>query len=231
MDETQTATDAVVPSTAGEFVAVIGRAQTYRNLAYLLLSFPLGLAYFVFLTVGVSLGVGLSVVLVGIPILLGVLAAVFLLADLERALASGLLGVTVPTRPRPQPEGSLLDRTQARLSDSGTWQTVAFLLSRFVTGLFAFVVTVTLLSLSFALLAAPLVYDRSGVAYDLVVLSVESLPTALLASGLGLVVLVASLHVFTLVAGGMGRLAVRLLSPRAVDGRPGDARDATHGDR
>ena len=32
--------------------------QTYLNLLYLLLSFPLGIAYFVFLTTGLSLEVG-----------------------------------------------------------------------------------------------------------------------------------------------------------------------------
>ena len=33
--------------------------QTYLNLLYLLLSFPLGIAYFVFLTTGLSLGTGI----------------------------------------------------------------------------------------------------------------------------------------------------------------------------
>ena len=34
-------------------------ARSYTNLLFLALAFPLGLAYFIFLTVGLALGVGL----------------------------------------------------------------------------------------------------------------------------------------------------------------------------
>jgi len=41
------------------FVAVPFRRQTYRNLTYLALSFPLRVAYFVGATIGLSTGAGL----------------------------------------------------------------------------------------------------------------------------------------------------------------------------
>ena len=50
------------------------RRETYANLAYLLARFPLGIAYFTVLITGLSLGVGLVPIVVGIPILAGVLA-------------------------------------------------------------------------------------------------------------------------------------------------------------
>ena len=40
--------------------------QTYLNLLYLLLAFPLGIAYFVFLITGVSVGAGLLVVFINV---------------------------------------------------------------------------------------------------------------------------------------------------------------------
>ena len=40
----------------------IFQGRTYRHLLYLAMAFPLGLAYFVFLVTGVSLGAGLIVV-------------------------------------------------------------------------------------------------------------------------------------------------------------------------
>ncbi len=56
------------------------RPQTYLNLLYLLLAFPLGLAYFVFLVTGLSLGFGLIITLAGIPILVLMLVAIWALA-------------------------------------------------------------------------------------------------------------------------------------------------------
>ena len=53
---------------------VVKRPQTYVNVFYLLLSFPLGIAYFVFLVTGLSVGFGLVVIWVGVPILALVLA-------------------------------------------------------------------------------------------------------------------------------------------------------------
>ncbi len=45
-----------------DFFAVAVRPRTYGNLLYLWLGFPLGLAYFVGLTVGISAGVPLTIV-------------------------------------------------------------------------------------------------------------------------------------------------------------------------
>ena len=69
--------------------------QSYLNLLYLLLAFPLGIAYFVFVVTGLSLSVGLLIVWVGIPLLLGLLAASIGLASFERLLARQLLGVEI----------------------------------------------------------------------------------------------------------------------------------------
>jgi len=61
-------------SLANHVFGVGFRRETYHNLAYLLTRFPLGIAYFTTLVTGLSLGVGLVPVVVGIPILAGVLA-------------------------------------------------------------------------------------------------------------------------------------------------------------
>jgi len=57
------------------FFDVIVKPKTWRSVGYLLLAFPLGIFYFVFLVTGLSLGFGLFITLLGIPILVGVLAA------------------------------------------------------------------------------------------------------------------------------------------------------------
>ena len=81
------------------------RLQTYANLLYLALAFPLGLAYFIFLTVGLPLGYALTVIWVGIPILGLVFAGSWWMSALERRLAIGLLGAEVPPMAPPPDAG------------------------------------------------------------------------------------------------------------------------------
>src|SRR5699024_4812274 len=77
------------------FASVAWRPQTYRNLVYLAVALPLGIAYVVILGVGLSAGAGLAVILVGLAILLATLFAIRAMAALERMLARRLLRVAI----------------------------------------------------------------------------------------------------------------------------------------
>src|SRR5512133_2745838 len=79
-----------------DFFNVALRGQTYLNMLYLLLSFPLGLFYFIFLVVGLSLGFPLMIIWVGLFILLGVFAAWYALIAFERWIGITLLRVEIP---------------------------------------------------------------------------------------------------------------------------------------
>jgi hypothetical protein len=63
------------PKIITKFFGVAIWGQTYLNLLYLLLAFPLGLFYFVLLVTGFSLGFGLLILWVGVIILVGMLVA------------------------------------------------------------------------------------------------------------------------------------------------------------
>src|SRR3954452_519348 len=76
------------------FASVTLDAQSYRNLLYLALALPLGVAYVAVLAAGLSAGAGLAVILVGLAILLATLFALRAMAGGERALARRLLRVT-----------------------------------------------------------------------------------------------------------------------------------------
>src|ERR1700738_1774398 len=52
---------------------LVQQGQTYTNIFYLLLSFPLGLMYFVLIVLGISLGICLLVLIIGIPLILAFL--------------------------------------------------------------------------------------------------------------------------------------------------------------
>ena len=83
-------------SAFGRFFGVVVRPQSWLNLLYLALSFPLGLFYFVFLTVCLSVGISLVIIWVGIFILGLTAACWWAFAAFERSLADAFLG----TRPR-----------------------------------------------------------------------------------------------------------------------------------
>ncbi|HSS78752.1 MAG TPA: sensor domain-containing protein, partial [Thermoanaerobaculia bacterium] len=129
------------------------RWRTYANLLYLLLAFPLGLIYFVFLTVGLTLGYGLTVIWVGIPILALVFAGSWGMSALERRLAIGLLGAEVPPM-APPPTASangFWQRVKAFLANPVTWKGMAFLLLKLPLGIVSFTAVVTSLSVSVSL--------------------------------------------------------------------------------
>lgn len=86
------------------FVGVPVRPQTYLNLVYLGLAFPLGIAYFAFVTVGLSLGIGLALLVVGIPILLLVVLGALGIAAFERWLADLLLDSPVTKQSASAPQ-------------------------------------------------------------------------------------------------------------------------------
>jgi signal transduction histidine kinase len=128
-------------------------ARTYAQLAYLALAFPLGLAYFVFLVTGISVGAGLVIVWVGVPILLGMLLSWRALGGFERFLHRQLLGVEIDEPfTSIRGEGSLWQRTKSLLTDAVTWRTLLWLFIRFPAGIFVFVVMVTSLAITGSLI-------------------------------------------------------------------------------
>ncbi len=114
--------------------------RTYTRIAYLLLAGVLGIFYFVVLVTALSLGVGLAVTLVGIPILIGCVYAWGWLAGLERRAISVLTGNIIASPYRPLPEGGWWDRLRARLADPATWKDLTFLFLQFPFGLLSLIV-------------------------------------------------------------------------------------------
>lgn len=191
---------------------VFTKSQTYLNLVYLLLAFPLGLAYFIFLVTGFSLGLGLLIVWVGFLILAGVLALSWVLVLFERQLAVTLLQVEIPPMlSQATPGGTLLQQVKSYLTNPVTWKGIMYLFLKFPIGIASFVITITSLSLSFGLLFAPLTYPWWHINFGY--WRIDSLPAAMIAFVAGLVIAPLSLHVMNLLAGWIGQLTRWMLSP------------------
>lgn len=204
---TTATTDPLAPLADGarRFFGAPFRLRTYTNLLYLLLAFPLGLAYFIFLAVGLTAGFGLTIVWIGLPLLALVFAGSWAFATFERQAAILLLRAEVPPMlPPPSPvERTAWQRAGDFFSNPVTWKGMGFLLLKFPLGLVSFVSIVALLPLSGALLLAPLLWGMGLLQtgdIDGVVFQVDSIGAAWACAIVGLVMLFLSLNLLNVLA-------------------------------
>lgn len=189
--------------TVGRFFRVVVSGQAYLNLLYLLVAFPLGILYFVLLVSGLSLGISLLILWVGIPILLVVGALWWVLASFERFMAIHWLREDVPAMSRPAIGGTdIWTRFKEYLANPVTWKSLLYLFMKFPLGVAAFVVLTTLISLTLAFLTMPFVYEflpefQAGVSLSpgLSAWQIDSLNDALLVALVGLMLWPVTLHV------------------------------------
>jgi Putative sensor len=205
--------------------------RTYLNIAYLLLGFPLGLMYFVVLVTGIALGLGLSITLLGIPVLLSVVGFVWSCVWVERQAAAAVLGLELPirtpsnTRDIPGTPSGTVNSAQPSFSRSWNtlrlylssgvfWRGLAHLFIRFPLGIFGFVVAVTLLSVSAALIGVPFYYHHSDWNFGWPLWQ-PNFTAAVCLSVVGIGVGVISVRFLNLLAEAMARVTYSLLA----DGR------------
>jgi hypothetical protein len=130
--------------------------RAYGSLLYMFLSLATGILYFTWAVTGLSLSVGLSVLIIGLPFFLFFLASVRLFALLEGRLVESLLGVRMPRRPQfASQAGSIWLRLRTWLQDRRTWTTLLYMVLKLPLGIVSFVIFTVLTSISLALLAAP----------------------------------------------------------------------------
>lgn len=130
--------------------------RAYGSLLFMFLSLATGILYFTWAVTGLSLSVGLSVLILGLPFALLFLASVRLFSLVEGRLVESLLGVRMPRRPQfAPPEGSIWARLRTWLTDRRTWTTLLYMVLKLPLGIFSFVLFTVLMAISLALLAAP----------------------------------------------------------------------------
>jgi hypothetical protein len=189
---------------------VVADPQSYLNILYLLLSFPLGTIYFVFLVTGLSLGFGMIITLFGIPILLLVLGGSLVLCDFERMVAIAMLKEQIPPASSQPTSGGWWPRLKACLLNRRTWTGVLYLLLKFPVGTATFTIAVTLVSVTGALLTAPIYYSFVDMNWS--VWTIDTLWEASLLTLIGIPLLFISLHLMNGAAFVSGRLARAMLT-------------------
>ncbi len=192
------------------------RGQTYLNMLYLFLAFPLGLIYFIFLVTGLSLGVGLAIVWVGLLVLLGVFAIWYGMLAFERVMAIGLLREQIPPMAPPAaPESGIWQQFTAALRNPVTWKGLLYLVLKFPLGVLSFIVLVSFLSTGLSLLLAPAYYSYLPPAMEMTINGtyfnpvwvLDTLQEAIIAAVAGIFVLLIGLQAFNGLAWVSGKFA------------------------
>jgi len=183
---------------------------------FLLSSFPLGLLWFVVLAALLLVGLPLTIVWVGLPVLaLAMLACVYGVR-VERWRLRALLGTRLLAPFRPLPRGPVLARARARAADPALWCGLLYLLLLLPTGL-AELVVVSVLAFSAVLVSYPLWFWvlPDGVAIRATGAFVaDTLPEALLVAVVGLPALAAAVALIPHASRAHGALGRALLGPR-----------------
>ncbi|PSP17708.1 histidine kinase [Halobacteriales archaeon QH_10_67_13] len=195
-------------------VGVVARPQTYKNLAYLLVTLPLAIVYASVLTVGFAFGLILSIVLVGLAVLLGIVIAARGLAGIERWLANALLSVELRTPDDVSAGDGPIESARRYLEAPSTWRGLGFLSVKFYVGIVG-IILVVFLAETVQLLFAPLQYpariEFGEVNDEPVAWTIQSLPESLLAAVVGLVGAIVVLHLINGFAYVVCRIAEALL--------------------
>ncbi len=197
------------------FFGVVSSTQSYLNLLYLLISFPLGVFYFAFLMTGIALSLGLAIIVIGLFVLIFVLAATRALGAWERSLSCRMLGAEMPCAPRiPVTWRRPLHALELAFMDAETWKSFAFLLLKLPLGIVSIAIVVAFAATSISFLASALAFSFAPETF--MIWHVESVYLALIMLALGLLLIILSLHVFNGMAVVWRALAVALLHPRGA---------------
>jgi hypothetical protein len=141
-------------SLAGRFFGVAADPRTWGSVFYLLLSLATGIVYFTTAVTGISLSIGLMVLIIGIPFVLLFLGLTRVLSLVEGRLVEVMLGVRMPRRPL-YADRSLpwKQRIADTVRDPRTWSTLFYQVLMLPLGIAYFTLSVTTLSLSLGLIA------------------------------------------------------------------------------
>jgi uncharacterized membrane protein len=141
----------------GRFFGVAADPRTYASLFYMVLALATGIFYFTWVVTGVSLSLGLMILIIGIPLLILYFGSVRILSLVEGRIVEVMLGERMPRRPLYAARGKpWLQRIGDMFTDPRTWSTQLYFLLMLPLGVAYFTLAVTLIAVSAGLIASPL---------------------------------------------------------------------------
>jgi len=199
----------------GRFFGVWGDSRAWMALFYMLMAIVTGVFYFTVVVTGASLSLGLMILIIGIPFFLLFVGFTRLLALIEGRIVEGLLGQRMPRRPTYPLKGrSVMERIGLMLRDRRTWTTMMYFLLMLPLGIAYFVVALTGVTVSVALVLVPLMalgIDAGVIQVEDFVYNGPPLAVALFAVPLGVLALTLMMHLARAIGRMHGAIAKNLL--------------------
>jgi len=201
-------------SALSRFFGVFTDPRAWGALLYLILSLGTGIIYFTWAVTGISLSLGLMVLIIGIPFTVIFLLSIRGIAYLEGRIVEALLGIRMPRKL--QSSASNLGwwkRIKNLFSEKLTWTAMAYSILQLPFGIFYFTLFVTLISVSLYFIAMPItelafnvpVYESSGTEHHA---AHWLLPFIFLA---GIMLITATMHLAKLLGRGHAKIAKAML--------------------
>ena len=145
------------PDPIMQFLSVYSDPRAYTSLFFMILSLVTGTLYFTIAVTGLSLSLGLAILIIGLPVFIGFIGIARAISLGEGRLLEAVSGERMPRRPVHPGSGSLWERILAMLQDGRTWTTMAYLVMMLPLGVIYSSVALTGLSVGVAFLLVPLV--------------------------------------------------------------------------
>lgn len=183
-------------------------ARTYKNLAYLVFAFPLGMLYSMVLGFGFIFGVGLSVLFVGVGLLIAMVFVGRGFTAFERRLAGWLLGIEAGSATGSTESESLRATVRSALESERTWRGFGFLTLKLwfgVVGVVLLASFIRALSMLSSVIRLPHEIEFGELNGEPLVWTIETVPEAAVAGAIGLAVGVFLVHL----TNGFGYVAKR----------------------
>jgi len=192
-------------SLMARFFGVVLDPHTYGALFYMLLSLATGTFFFTWVVTGLSLSLGLMILIIGIPLTVLFFGSVRGLALLEGRLVEALLGERMPRRPQYTDRSrTWLQRIGDMFTDGRTWLTLLYFLLMLPLGIVYFTIAVTLLAVSLAFIWSPVAALFDSTAPSIYIDGTNVLPLAFtpVLAVVGALLLLVTMHL----ARGIGKL-------------------------
>jgi len=161
-------------SLASRFFGVFADPKAWGALFFLLFfSLFSGIIYFTWAVTGISLSLGLMVLIIGLPFIGLFVLSVQGIALVEGRVVEALLGVRMPRRPIfPGKSLGWWGRFKTLISQKHTWLSIAYMILKLPLGIIYFVVFIVLISLALSGIALPILEQ----VFDLQPLVINNVP-------------------------------------------------------
>ena len=146
------------PNVLSRFFSVYSDSRAYVSLFFMVFSLATGCFYFTFAVTGLSLSLGLAILIIGLPVFLAFIGITRAISLGEGRLLEAVSGERMPRRPvHPGPREGLVARILKMLKDPRTWTTLIYFVIMLPLGILYFTIAIIGLSLGISFFTVPVV--------------------------------------------------------------------------